>query len=53
MNYKALLLATAEIYDELATGGAKVQADKFLGALVLLLASAPAPTTVPPTTPAP
>jgi hypothetical protein len=50
MNFKAMLLAAAEIYDELATGGAKAQADKFLGALVVLIGSAPPAS--PPTTPA-
>lgn len=42
MNYLNILMAMATLYDEMAKGGAKVEADKILASVVPIIAAIPA-----------
>jgi hypothetical protein len=41
MNWLALLTAMATLYDEMAKGGAKTEADKILATIVPVIATIP------------
>lgn len=42
MNFKNILTAAAVIYDEMATGGAKEEADKILALILDIVGGQPA-----------
>lgn len=44
MNWLAILMSVATLYDEMAKGGAKAEADKILGTVVPILQALPAVT---------
>lgn len=49
MNFLSILTALATVYDEMAKGGAKAEADKILASVVPVLAALSAPASQPPT----